>query len=130
MCVLLPIGLRVVFTTFDQSGVVYCPDAVFIMTSNVAADQIKESSPFLRALIDKTEHRPEEYSRHIGQFNRTIYPFLKKAFRRDEFIGRINQIIVFLPLNDEEVGRRINPEGNWATDDVSFHRYTLLSMAS
>lgn len=84
-------------------GTVYCKDAVFIMTSNLASDEIKEQSPFLRALVAATERRPEEYARVIGQFNRQIHPILKQSLKRDEFLGRINQIVVFLPLDESEV---------------------------
>ena len=76
------------------------------MTSNLASKEIKENSPFLRKLIDETDERPEEYNRFIGGFNRRIYPVLKKAFKRDEFLGRINQTIVFLPLNEGEVSTK------------------------
>jgi ATP-dependent Clp protease ATP-binding subunit ClpB len=34
---------------------------------------------------------------------KTIKPILKKAFRRDEFIGRINEIIYFLPFDEVEI---------------------------
>ena len=34
---------------------------------------------------------------------KTIKPILKKAFRRDEFIGRINEIIYFLPFDELEI---------------------------
>ena len=86
-----------------QNGTVHCKDAVFIMTSNLAADKIREASPMLRKIVDATTDRPEEYSRVIAGFNRTIHPILKKKLKRDEFLGRINQIVVFLPLNEDEV---------------------------
>ena len=73
------------------------------MTSNTASDEIKENSGSLRLLTNATEDRPQEYLRVIREFNQRIYPVLKREFKRDEFIGRINQTIVFLPLNDEEV---------------------------
>ena len=73
------------------------------MTSNAASDEIKANSGSLRLLTDATEGRPQEYLRVIREFNQRIYPVLKREFKRDEFIGRINQTIVFLPLNDEEV---------------------------
>ncbi|KAH8105062.1 P-loop containing nucleoside triphosphate hydrolase protein [Phellopilus nigrolimitatus] len=98
--------------TDSKHGVIYCKDAVFIMTSNLASDEIKEKAPFLRALVAETEAqgRPEEYMRVVGQFNRAIYPILKRELKRDEFLGRINQIVVFLPLSQEEIGTVIKRE--------------------
>jgi ATP-dependent Clp protease ATP-binding subunit ClpB len=73
------------------------------MTSNLASDEIREAAPRLRALIDATIDRPEEYNRVVTEYNRDIHPILKGGFKRDEFLGRINQIVVFLPLSEEEV---------------------------
>ena len=93
-----------------QDGVVYCKDAVFIMTSNLASEQIRERSSFLRKLVMETEDRPEEYARVIRDFSREIYPILKWHLRRDEFLGRINQIVVFLPLDEKEVCYNVDCE--------------------
>jgi ATP-dependent Clp protease ATP-binding subunit ClpB len=90
-------------TGFLQKGVIYCKDALFIMTSNLASEEIREASPGLRALVDQTENRHQQYLQVIGKFNREIHPVLKRALKRDEFLGRINQIIVFLPLDESEV---------------------------
>ncbi len=91
--------------TDTEEGVIYCQNAVFIMTSNLASDEIKNTTPMLRRIIDSTENRPEEYLRIIGEFNRRIHPVLKQSLKRDEFLGRINRTIVFLPLNQEEVSQ-------------------------
>lgn len=82
------------------------------MTSNLASDEIKRKSPYLRKIVAETEAqgRPEEYMRLVGDFNRKIHPILKDALRRDEFLGRINQIVVFLPLDEEEISIVINGE--------------------
>lgn len=95
-----------------QDGVVYCKDAVFIMTSNLATEQIKRKAPVLRKLIADSEEqgRPEEYLRVTNEFNREIYPQLKARLKRDEFLGRINQMVIFLPLNDEEIATVIHKE--------------------
>lgn len=73
------------------------------MTSNLASDEIKEAAPRLRKLIEDTKDRPEVYHRTMNQFNRNMHPVLKRSLRRDELLGRINQIVVFLPLSEEEV---------------------------
>ncbi|KLO08742.1 hypothetical protein SCHPADRAFT_597461 [Schizopora paradoxa] len=96
--------------TDTKRGVIYCQNAVFIMTSNLASDEIKKASPMLRKLVEQTEDRPEEYTRVVGEFNRGIHPILKESLRRDEFLGRINQIVVFLPLNEDEISIVIGKE--------------------
>jgi ATP-dependent Clp protease ATP-binding subunit ClpB len=73
------------------------------MTSNLASEEIRAASPVLRALVDQTENRHQQYLQVIGKFNRQIHPVLKRALKRDEFLGRINQIVVFLPLDESEV---------------------------
>lgn len=90
----------------------YCKDAIFIMTSNLATEQIKQKSPLLRKLVAETEAqgRPEEYMRVMNQFNRDIYPQLKARLKRDEFLGRINQMVAFLPLDNEEISTVIHKE--------------------
>lgn len=103
--------------TDTKRGVIQCQNAVFIMTSNLAADEIKAASPMLRKLVERTEDRPEEYTRVVGEFNRGIHPVLKRSLRRDEFLGRINQIVVFLPLNEEEV-RANYPPGMFHSADT------------
>ena len=70
------------------------------MTSNLGSEEIRAASQKLHELVDKTEDR---YSEGIGQFIKQLYPLLKASFRRDEFLGRINRTVVFLPFNDKEV---------------------------
>lgn len=100
--------------TDTSHGVIQCKDAIFILTSNVASDKIKESAPFLRKSIEEAEaqNRPEEYLRIVRDFNKECYPILREQFKRDEFLGRINQIVTFLPLSDEEIGKVIDVELN------------------
>ena len=64
---------------------------------------VAAAAPRLRKLIDDTKDRLEVYHRTMHDFNREIHPVLKKSLRRDELLGRINQIVVFLPLNEDEV---------------------------
>ncbi|KLO08734.1 P-loop containing nucleoside triphosphate hydrolase protein [Schizopora paradoxa] len=74
------------------------------------SEEIKLHSSELREVVERTEDRHGEYTRVIGEFNRQIHPILKHALKRDEFLGRINQIVVFLPLNKEEISIVINNE--------------------
>lgn len=36
-----------------------------------------------------------------------IQPILKRHFKRDEFLGRINEIVYFLPFNAEELNQLV-----------------------
>ncbi|KAL5492074.1 hypothetical protein ACEPAI_3521 [Sanghuangporus weigelae] len=91
--------------TDSKDGMISCKDAIFIMTSNIAGEEIKNAAPRLRQLVELSEKegRPESYVHHIQDFTRSIRPQIKCHLKRDEFIGRINQIVVFLPLNQEEI---------------------------
>ena len=86
-----------------QFGTIYCKGAVFIMTSNLGSEEIRAASPKLHKLVATTEGRQEQYLKGIRQFIKQLYPVLKESLKRDEFLGRINQTVAFLPLNDQEV---------------------------
>jgi ATP-dependent Clp protease ATP-binding subunit ClpB len=86
-----------------QRGTIYCQGAVFIMTSNLGSEEIRAASPSLHRLVAATENRHEQYLKSIGEFNKQLYPVLKKSLKRDEFLGRINQIVVFVPLTNQDV---------------------------
>ena len=89
--------------SLTQRGTIYCKGAVFIMTSNLGSEEIRAASPHLHRLVVTTETQRERYLNAIGTFIKELYPLLKKSFKRDEFLGRINQTVVFLPLNNQEV---------------------------
>ena len=74
------------------------------MTSNLASDQIKENASILR-LDEKDPMRNDmqSYRETTKKFLKLIYPTLKEGFKRDEFLGRINQILIMLPLSEDEV---------------------------
>ncbi|OCB88624.1 hypothetical protein A7U60_g4222 [Sanghuangporus baumii] len=83
----------------------FLQDDIFIMTSNIAGEEIKRAAPRLRQSVTRSEEegRHESYVHLIQEFTRAIRPQLKQNLKRDEFIGLINQIVVFLPLNKEEI---------------------------
>lgn len=89
--------------TDSKHGVIYCENATFIMTSNLGSEEIKKAAPLLRQMANRIEEQPGQYARVVGNFNRRIHPVLKGAFKRDEFVGRINETVIFLPLSKEEV---------------------------
>ncbi|KAJ3503938.1 hypothetical protein NLJ89_g8205 [Agrocybe chaxingu] len=96
--------------TDPKLGTIYCEGAVFIMTSNLGSEQIRDASKSLHKLVATTEDRHEQYLKGIGQFTKELYPFLKESLKRDEFLGRINQTVVFLPFNDQEISQIVEIE--------------------
>eukprot|EP00116_Pleurobrachia_bachei_P002845 sb/3463107/ len=88
---------------------VSCPGATFVMTTNVGADQI----------ASHTGELDEEFKKLV------MYPLLKGAFRRNEFLGRINEIVYFLPFSrvqcKELVTRELERIKDYATKlNISF----------
>ena len=77
--------------TDGKGNTVECKDAMFIMTSNLAQEEIAEKSDELRGIQSK---------KFIDD---TVFPILRQHFRRDEFLGRIDDIIVFCPFNRPEL---------------------------
>jgi len=96
--------------TEPKLGTIYCTGAVFIMTSNLGSEEIRAKSPQLHKLVAATEDRHEQYLNAVGEFTKELYPVLKKSFKRDEFLGRINQIVVFLPFKEKEISQVIEIE--------------------
>lgn len=90
------------------------------MTSNLGSEEIRSTARKLHELVAQTEDRHEQYLKGIGQFNKQLYPVLKESLKRDEFLGRINQTVVFLPFNDQEVS-------NESQRDIRFIDYHQLS---
>lgn len=41
---------------------------------------------------------------------RVVQPILKRHFRRDEFLGRINEIVYFLPFSESELSELVQKE--------------------
>jgi ATP-dependent Clp protease ATP-binding subunit ClpB len=92
--------LTILLSLFDEGRITnnkgttfICTDMVCIMTSNLGGDTI-------RRLFE--EAAPGE-SPAPHSLLRTIQPELKAHFKRDEFIGRIDGVIPFLPFTPEEI---------------------------
>ena len=50
-----------------------------------------------------------------------VRPILKRHFRRDEFLGRINEIVYFLPFSRAELSKLVSKELNfWASRVKTF----------
>lgn len=98
------------------------------MTSNLAQEIIAEQSHYLRSAqlsinsqdISKNDgsliissHGEKSLSRQF--INDYIYPILRGHFKRDEFLGRITEIMYFLPFTDMELREIVSKElESWA----------------
>lgn len=98
--------LTCLLQTFDEGRLtdgkgetVDCMDAVFVMTSNLAQREIADEAVQRRAEMARRGEVESESGPLIPpEFaQKVVMPILKHAFRRDEFIGRINEILFFLP---------------------------------
>lgn len=126
-----PDVLTVLLQAFDEGRLtdgkgktVDCRDAVFIMTSNLAQREIANEAVRLRSAAQLHQPTAKEGSgavtkhgeRHSSSsaltsafeltksFRRNVVqPILRSHFGRDEFIGRINEIVYFLPFNEREL---------------------------
>ncbi|XP_050362445.1 caseinolytic peptidase B protein homolog [Nymphalis io] len=144
-----PDVLTVLLQLFDEGRLtdgkgklIECKNAIFVMTSNLASDEIAQYGLRLRheaealaaqrvrpaiaapaapaALTDQTrkeydenseafvpsegEGEQEEALQVSRKFKDTVVrPILKRHFGRDEFLGRINEIVYFLPFSRQEL---------------------------
>ena len=107
-----PDVLNILLQVFDegrltdgQGQTVDCSDSIFIMTSNLCQNEIAAEMGFHKYLdgdgnVD-LQHEPKQISRQF--INGTIIPTLRQHFKRDEFLGRVNETILFLPFNQDQL---------------------------
>ena len=108
------------------------------MTSNLGSDQIAEYGQQLRKeaqIVAKAriESNAEEgvvsetnveVSKHFKE--RVIRPILKRHFKRDEFLGRINEMVYFLPFSRQELNQLVTKELEyWAKRAEVRHKMEL-----
>lgn len=99
--------------TSGKGETVSCQDAIFIMTSNLAQTEIANHVDMLRKA---DENDMKEF------MDTTIRPILRNHFLRDEFLGRIDEMVVFLPFGETEVKDLVEKELKGWQDKVSFGR--------
>ncbi|KAJ8410854.1 hypothetical protein AAFF_G00188110 [Aldrovandia affinis] len=140
-----PDVLTIMLQLFDEGRLtdgkgktIECKGAIFIMTSNVASDDIAQHALQLRQEAQEQSRRrlaenlsDVQASDKITiskQFKEdVIRPILKSHFRRDEFLGRINEIVYFLPFCHSELIQLVSKELNfWAKKAKQRHNITLL----
>ncbi|CAH3191448.1 unnamed protein product [Porites evermanni] len=115
--------------TDGQGKTIVCKDAIFVMTSNLASEEIANHALELRREAkEAAEHREEDgeisekvtISRKFKE--RVVQPILKLHFRRDEFLGRINEMVYFLPFSRSELITLVTRELNfWAKMALNRH---------
>jgi len=121
--------------TDGKGKTVECKEAIFIMTSNLAAEeigeygrqlrdeeaeamerrknmtQVEEDSSSTRGADDDVKQEVEEritISRTFKDF--VVQPILKRHFKRDEFLGRITEMVYFLPFSRNELHQLVLKE--------------------
>ncbi|XP_014192552.1 caseinolytic peptidase B protein homolog isoform X1 [Haplochromis burtoni] len=139
-----PDVLTIMLQLFDEGRLtdgkgktIECKDAIFIMTSNVASDEIAQHALQLRQEAERVSRRKladnlEDVQKSDDikisrQFKESVIrPILKAHFRRDEFLGRINEIVYFLPFCHSELLQLVSKELNfWAKKAKQRHDITL-----
>ena len=128
-----PDVLTVLLQLFDEGRLtdgkgktIECKKAIFVMTSNLASTEIAEHGLGLRKEAEmivkerKEGHNLEDIeekitiSRHFRE--KVVQPILKRHFGRDEFLGRINEIVYFLPFSKSELSKLVERELNFWSD--------------
>ncbi|XP_073517282.1 mitochondrial disaggregase isoform X2 [Phyllobates terribilis] len=139
-----PDVLTIMLQLFDEGRLtdgkgktIECKDAIFIMTCNAGSEEIAHHALQLRQeATEMNKHRlagnlDEIQSEKITiskQFKENVIrPILKAHFRRDEFLGRINEIVYFLPFCRSELSLLVLKELNtWAKKAKQRHDITLI----
>jgi ATP-dependent Clp protease ATP-binding subunit ClpB len=111
-----PDVLTIMLQLFDEGRLtdgkgktINCKDAIFIMTSNIASDEIAEHAEHI---LNENRSDNDNYSIQISkQFKDDIIkPILKRHFKRNEFLGRINEFVYFLPFSKSELRQLVTRE--------------------
>jgi len=122
--------------TDGKGKTIDCKDAIFVMTSNLASEDIAQHALELRQLAKETtkqkqkscsENTVEEDVTISRKFKEAIvYPILKSHFQRDEFLGRITEFVYFLPFSKTELNLLVEKELQfWAARADKKHEIEL-----
>ncbi|CAH1780032.1 unnamed protein product [Owenia fusiformis] len=139
-----PDVLTIMLQLFDEGRLtdgkgktIECKDAIFIMTSNLASDEIAQHGLQLRKEADEIRlnravesKEDESVSERVTVSKRfkdqVVRPILKRHFRRDEFLGRINEMVYFLPFSQQELCKLVTKELKfWAKKAQEKHEIDL-----
>lgn len=109
--------------TDGRGHTINCKDAVFIMTSNLGSQVIAEHAQALRKASGDCE-ADIELSRDFKE--KEMRPILRRHFLRDEFLGRINEMVYFLPFSTSELTQLVDRcLTHWADKALKRHSITL-----
>ena len=106
--------------TDAQGRTVNFKNTVIIMTSNIGARLITDKTTLGFSAKDKKDESQKEYE----TIKKEVMGELKKQFR-PEFINRIDEIIVFHKLNDEDIKQIIDIMLNQVTKRMEAKGYKL-----
>lgn len=78
-------------------------------------------------LSDKKVEKHEEIETFISKKfkDQIVKPILKKHFKRDEFLGRINEVVYFLPFSEIELKSIVQREMHYWQELVCHKDYKL-----
>lgn len=88
------------------------------MTSNLAQHEIADEAERLRS--EAAGRGEVEKTSSVDFFGKSfkdeiIYPILRHHFKRDEFLGRIDEMLYFLPFSKHELHQIVTKElDQWA----------------
>ena len=115
--------LTCLLQTFDEGRLtdgrgetVACTDAIFVMTSNLGQQEIADEAVRLRGgVAERLTQDPDldlDEADALGNAfkTETMMPILKSHFKRDEFLGRINEVVYFLPFSEDQLYRLVRTE--------------------
>jgi len=120
--------------TFDEGRLtdgkgttVDCMDSIFVMTSNLAQREIADEALRMRAQRSKTDVDEDDIEPISDTFKReVVQPILRNHFKRDEFLGRINEILFFLPFSEVQLQALARKElERWAKNANKRHNMNL-----
>ncbi|KAI0982209.1 hypothetical protein GJ496_002426 [Pomphorhynchus laevis] len=95
--------------------------ALYIMTCNLGNSEISNYAIKQRSLANKDNI---EISKLFKE--NIMKPILKRNFRRDEFLGRINEIVYFLPFSENEIRQLVIREMEfWSSMATSKHNIKI-----
>ena len=92
--------------TDNKGRVVNFKNTIIIMTSNMGSHLIQENFENINSSIN-----PEKYEEVIAKTKLEVFELLKKSIR-PEFLNRIDETIMFTPLNREDVHKIVELQFN------------------
>eukprot|EP00051_Salpingoeca_urceolata_P023319 m.393561 g.393561 ORF g.393561 m.393561 type:complete len:709 (+) comp20091_c0_seq27:1658-3784(+) len=107
--------------TDGQGNTVSCKEAIFVMTSNLASDEIAEYAQAVRR-----DQGTDEVVFSKSFKEDVVHPILKGSFQRNEFIGRIKEIVFFTPFSASELRQLVDMQlTKWARRATERHTIEL-----